>query len=91
MTAITATTARTTASARRTPLIGAVVAGPLWVTVSVAQAATRDGFDITRHPLSLLSTGPATVAAGSGVGSVAGLETAGVVSLVVSRVSRFSA
>ncbi|MEV6298984.1 DUF998 domain-containing protein [Actinoplanes sp. NPDC051861] len=32
-------------------------AGPLWATVSLAQAFTRDGFDLMRHPLSLLSTG----------------------------------
>ncbi|GAA4591044.1 hypothetical protein BJY16_000142 [Actinoplanes octamycinicus] len=39
-------------------LLGALaVAGPLWATVSLVQAATRDGFDLTRHPLSLLSTG----------------------------------
>ncbi|TWG24625.1 DUF998 domain-containing protein [Actinoplanes teichomyceticus] len=34
-----------------------VAAGPLWAAVALAQAATRDGFDLTRHPLSLLSTG----------------------------------
>ncbi|MFB9907647.1 DUF998 domain-containing protein [Allokutzneria oryzae] len=33
------------------------VAGPLWTVVSLAQAATRQGFDLTRHPLSALSTG----------------------------------
>ncbi|WP_328460909.1 DUF998 domain-containing protein [Actinoplanes sp. NBC_00393] len=33
------------------------VAGPLWAAVSLAQVATRDGFDLMRHPLSLLSTG----------------------------------
>jgi hypothetical protein len=33
------------------------VAGPLWAVVSLTQAATRDGFDLTRHPLSMLSTG----------------------------------
>lgn len=41
-------------SARLTCL---AVAAPLWATVSLAQAATRDGFDLTRHPLSALSTG----------------------------------
>jgi hypothetical protein len=34
-----------------------VVAGPLYLAVGVAQALTRDGFDITRHPMSLLSNG----------------------------------
>ncbi|GLY66811.1 DUF998 domain-containing protein [Amycolatopsis taiwanensis] len=33
------------------------VAGPLWAAVSLAQAATRDGFDLIRHPLSALSNG----------------------------------
>jgi len=34
-----------------------VIAGPLYVTVSLAQALTRDGFDLTRHPWSMLSNG----------------------------------
>jgi hypothetical protein len=29
----------------------------LWAVVSLAQAATREGFDLTRHPLSALSNG----------------------------------
>jgi hypothetical protein len=33
------------------------VAGPLWLTVSLTQATIRPGFDITRHPLSVLSNG----------------------------------
>jgi hypothetical protein len=33
------------------------VAAPLWAAVSLAQAATREGFDLTRHPLSALSNG----------------------------------
>lgn len=33
------------------------VAGPLWALVSLTQAATREGFDLTRHPLSALSNG----------------------------------
>ncbi|BCJ42125.1 hypothetical protein GCM10010168_64970 [Actinoplanes ianthinogenes] len=60
----TAAATRTPAAARRTAdrttraLLGALaVAGPLWAAVSLTQAATRDGFDLTRHPLSLLSTG----------------------------------
>lgn len=34
-----------------------VVAGPLFIAVWLVQALTRDGFDPTRHPLSLLSLG----------------------------------
>lgn len=34
-----------------------ILAGPLFVTVSLAQAATRDGFDIREHAWSLLSNG----------------------------------
>jgi len=34
-----------------------VVAGPLYVVVSLAQALTRDGFDLTRHQWSMLSNG----------------------------------
>jgi hypothetical protein len=41
----------------RSMLICAAVAGPLWAVVSLAQAATREGFDLTRHPLSMLSNG----------------------------------
>jgi len=33
------------------------VAGPFYVAVSLAQASTRDGFDLTRHPWSLLENG----------------------------------
>jgi hypothetical protein len=34
-----------------------IVAGPAYVLVGLAQAVTRDGFDITRHAWSLLSNG----------------------------------
>jgi len=34
-----------------------IVAGPLFLTVGLAQAFTRDGYDLSRHPLSLLSLG----------------------------------
>jgi Protein of unknown function (DUF998) len=49
----------TLAAARRTRvlLVCGVVAGPLYVLVSVAQALTRDGFDPTRHAWSLLANG----------------------------------
>jgi hypothetical membrane protein len=34
-----------------------VIAGPLFVATATAQILTRDGFDLRRHPLSLLSVG----------------------------------
>jgi hypothetical protein len=34
-----------------------VVAGPLYVAVWLAQAVTRDGFDLQRHPASVLANG----------------------------------
>jgi Protein of unknown function (DUF998) len=34
-----------------------IVAGPLYVVLGLIQAFTREGFDIRRHPLSLLSNG----------------------------------
>ncbi|MFI1939665.1 DUF998 domain-containing protein [Streptomyces purpureus] len=52
--AATGTRAGTTT---RSLLTCAVVASPLWAAVSLIQAAGRDGFDITRHPLSALSNG----------------------------------
>ncbi|MPV38088.1 DUF998 domain-containing protein [Georgenia subflava] len=39
-------------------LAGAMLAAPLFVGVAATQVLARDGFDLTRHPLSLLSTGP---------------------------------
>lgn len=41
----------------RTALAAGVAAGPLFVIVSTLQVALRDGFDLTRHPLSLLALG----------------------------------
>ena len=41
----------------RALLTAGVVAGPLYVAVWLGQAFTRDGFDITRHPASLLANG----------------------------------
>ena len=46
-----------TATGTRLLLTCAAVAAPLWAGVSLVQAVTREGFDITRHPLSVLSTG----------------------------------
>jgi hypothetical protein len=52
-------TAPDTTSATRTQalLICGVVAGPLYVVVALLQVLFRDGFDLSRHPLSLLSLG----------------------------------
>jgi hypothetical protein len=41
----------------RSLLFCGVVAGPFYLTVALIQAMTRDGFDITRHAVSLLSLG----------------------------------
>ena len=41
----------------RTLLACGAVAGPLFVIVGFGQAFTRQGFDLTRHPLSVLSNG----------------------------------
>ena len=58
MTALAARTVSVTGTIRtRTLLACAAVAGPLWAVVSLAQAATRDGYDLSRHPLSVLSNG----------------------------------
>ncbi|MEV1155650.1 DUF998 domain-containing protein [Micromonospora chokoriensis] len=38
-------------------LAAGVVAGPLFVVVAAAQVLTRDGYDLTRQPLSLLALG----------------------------------
>jgi len=35
-----------------------VVAGPFYLTVGVAQALLREGFDLSRHSLSVLANGP---------------------------------
>lgn len=39
-------------------LAGGLAAGPVFAGVVAAQAFTRTGFDLTRHPLSLLALGP---------------------------------
>jgi hypothetical membrane protein len=65
---MTETTART-ASAATVPctpraritrsLLGyGVLAGPFYIAVSLVQAVTRDGFDLSRHEWSLLANGP---------------------------------
>ncbi|RJL30052.1 DUF998 domain-containing protein [Bailinhaonella thermotolerans] len=52
-----------------------VVAGPMYVTVTAAQVLTREGFDITRHPASLLANG------GPGWIQIANLVLTGVMTL----------
>lgn len=42
----------------RVLLAGGVAAAPLFLGTVLAQAAVRDGFDLARHPLSLLALGP---------------------------------
>jgi hypothetical protein len=34
-----------------------IIAGPLYIIVGLAQILTREGFDVTRHPLSMMSLG----------------------------------
>ncbi|WP_433648768.1 DUF998 domain-containing protein [Micromonospora zamorensis] len=41
----------------RALLIGGALAGPIFVASAIVQAATREGFDFRRHPVSVLSTG----------------------------------
>ena len=48
--------ARDTTATRRL-LAGGAVAGPLFLGVALVQVLTRDGFDLGRHPISLLSVG----------------------------------
>ena len=38
-------------------LSGSLLAGPIYILVGIAQILTRAGFDITRHPLSMMSLG----------------------------------
>jgi hypothetical membrane protein len=59
MTAVAATTTCDPAVATTRSLLGwGAVAGPFYVVVSLAQALTRDGFDLARHPWSVLENGP---------------------------------
>jgi hypothetical protein len=50
------TTSEETSKTRRLLACG-IVAGPLFLVVALVQALTRDGFDLSRHPISLLSLG----------------------------------
>jgi hypothetical protein len=52
-----ATTCDPTTRTTKSLLAYGVVAGPVFVLVSLAQALTRDGFDLARHQWSLLANG----------------------------------
>jgi hypothetical membrane protein len=56
MNAVTSNT-ETSTKATRVLLACGVVAGPLYIVVGITQMLIRDGFDIRRHALSLLSNG----------------------------------
>jgi Protein of unknown function (DUF998) len=45
------------ANTKKSLLLCGIIAGPLYMAVSLAQAFTRANFDITRHALSLLTNG----------------------------------
>ncbi len=50
-------TLRTRPAPTRRLLIAGIVAGPLFLGTWLTQALTREGFDLTRHPVSLLALG----------------------------------
>ena len=64
--------ARTPARSTRTLLIAGALAGPLFAVLATGQVLLRDGFDLRRHPLSLLATG------GPGFVQVANFVLAGI-------------
>jgi hypothetical protein len=64
--------ARTPARSARTLLIAGTLAGPLFAVLATGQVLLRDGFDLRRHPLSLLATG------GPGFVQVANFVLAGI-------------
>ena len=53
----TVATQTRTDTATRVMLTAGVIAGPLFVATATLQIITRDGFDLRRHPISLLSVG----------------------------------
>jgi hypothetical protein len=57
LTARTRATSTATGPGTAALLAAGVVAGPCYVTVSLAQAVARPGFDLTRHPWSALANG----------------------------------
>nr|WP_241825674.1 DUF998 domain-containing protein [Micromonospora sp. CB01531] len=58
---MTSTTLRQARASRAVPvatlLAGGIAVGPLFAVVAAAQVLTRDGFDLSRQPLSLLALG----------------------------------
>ncbi|MEU5722690.1 DUF998 domain-containing protein [Micromonospora sp. NPDC047738] len=58
---MTSTTLRQARATRAVPaatlLAGGIAVGPLFAVVAAAQVLTRDGFDLSRQPLSLLALG----------------------------------
>jgi len=40
------------------PLLAGVLVGPFYLVVGLVQALLREGFDLARHPLSVLANGP---------------------------------
>ena len=63
---------RTLVRSTRTLLIAGALAGPLFALLATGQVLLRDGFDLRRHPLSLLATG------GPGFVQVANFVLAGI-------------
>lgn len=53
----TRTDSTTTTTTTRVMLAVGVLAGPLFIATATLQIITRDGFDLRRHPISLLSVG----------------------------------
>lgn len=51
------TMAAATPRTAKSLLLGSLVAGPLYMIISLLQAATRANFSLSRHPLSLLTQG----------------------------------
>ena len=49
---------KTEAGRTRFLLLCGVIAGPFYLAVGLAQAFIREGFDFSRHPLSVLANGP---------------------------------
>jgi hypothetical membrane protein len=62
----------------RAMLTAGVIAGPLFVATATLQILTRDGFDLRRHPISLLSVGE------HGWINIASFAFAGVLSILFS-------
>jgi hypothetical protein len=57
MSGISASVRTTPRVSTRSLLAAGLVVGPVYTAVWLGQAATREGFDITRHPASLLANG----------------------------------